>query len=1237
MEQFILQLGTMSLQATVVLGVVFLFRMIFHKTGISKKYTCLLWLLPYLCMICPWKLEGDFGFWRQVEFQTAQSAESLEVWDSNMVGTVTEGVVSMPGVTTGQDASIVSGTNGQITMRTDGMSDVPEQNDMLSGQDGIGQKGQELTGSAWYRAIGLHSHRILWTTAYIVWIIGLLVLLIYSADAHLKLHTKLICCMKLCGNIYLADDIAVPFVMGIWKPRIYLPTGMAKDSLEYVIAHERTHIKRRDPLKKTVAFLITCIHWFNPLAWVAFHFFGKDMEMACDEETVLALGIEHRKEYATVLLQISSGHKMFLGAPLAFGEGSVKARIINIVAYKKTWRIVSVLAVLVVLVLAAVFMTRESAYTTMEKVEELMAVSTVEQDIYLTMNGQTAQLADEEYFREITDFLRSMEISRKEESLSRAEDRPADVTVRIGWDVYKFTSDCSSVWLDDGVKPSFSYKVKKPEQLKAFLENIIAEWQMAGGRNVAEVSFAGASYFTCTLPEGTWQNRSHSLEMNDIYSGFLINGNFEEPAHGDNVVEAWYSAGGMGVGIARTESVEGSPVMKYEDGALVSVGWFSNHSSITKVEALEGCTLPAVLYEGEHDLFTTSEADEYIKEHNMAPKDLDTMSEFWYVFMGQEDSEFVYTVFLNKDYFSKEDVMELARSVQFTEDSEKTVVDESEDSNVKTTEVLHESESPELLDQVVAERIYTTLRDNRDITQYITCTLPEGTWLGEYEPYVIDVYLGSKILGDFEKQGHYDCAADTWCSLCAPGGIGITPNVAQGGYDIMEFEDGKPISVHWYSNHSNFKKVGSYVDDFAMPALLYEGEVDLFTLATAEKYAQQHNLKVEDLKLTAKFWFVFFGEEESDLVYTVYLNQEYFSKEDMMELARSVQFVQQFSTKADEDSAEEAYSVTDHLAAHGVDCYENEFVKLDAVEGLSYVGEVNGIGIYNQDYYCGQLRIHYFMDIKFADTWQDDRQLELILDSMGLGKSGYVELLEHKTVDGVERYVYEGGVRPFDYADGEWLVGAGIFPSEEAAGEEARIEAVVLFGEADLGVGFCLFLNKTIVTEEKFWELVDAISFKEDAFTMINVAEIAFSGATTPSMAGTYVMQREFAKRLTYDIAVGELTYQVPEHTVALHTGANSWELYAYDSGSGDRWVGTVYAGTVSEVETVSEGCGIPMEEKPGVYYYETPLFSEEQQVVLSGRANTDMLKQAMKKYTQEILVSKGGEHMIRVVMVDLN
>ena len=402
----------------------------------------------------------------------------------------------------------------------------------------------------------------------------------------------------------------------------------------------------------------------------------------------------------------------------------------------------------------------------------------------------------------------------------------------------------------------------------------------------------------------------------------------------------------------------------------------------------------------------------------------------------------------------------------------------------------------------------------------------------------------------------------------------------------MEFQDGKPVSIHWYSNHSSFRKVGTYQDDFAMPALLYEIEMDLFTVATAEKYAAAHNLKVEDLKLTAEFWFVFFGEEDSDLVYTVYLNQEYFSKEDVIKLAESIQIIPQTSVRVQESSAEETHKITDYLAAYAVDSYENEYIKMDAVEGLSYVVGVNGISIYNQDYYCGWFGTRDFMQVKLREDWQDALQLEYILDSMGLGKSGYVELLDYQTTDNVERYVYEGGIRPFDYADREWLVGSGIFASEKSADEEVCVEEVVLFGAAHMDKGYSFSLNQTLVTEGKLWKLVDAVSFKENAFTAVNAGEIHFSEETVPSMysVGPEVIQREFAKSLAYDIQVGTLTYHVPEHTVALKSRELTWELYAYD-GSDGRWVGTVYAGPTLEVEKAAGEAGSHRRQKKYVRF----------------------------------------------------
>ncbi len=306
MEHFILQLGIMSLQACVVICVVLLVRIIFAKVGVPKKYMNILWMLPYLCMVCPWKLEGAFGFWRQPGGQAA-----------GVAGKVQDGI---EGITAAGNANFAHTEIGNTA---------------------FGNVLEELARNTTNISAGYVSKadvvRMLLTIGWIVWLVGIIGLLIYSADAHLKLHRKLICCVNLSENIYLADDIAVPFVLGLWKPRIYLPSNMPMESLEYVIAHERTHIRRRDPWKKMVSFTITCMHWFNPLAWVAFYFFGKDMEMACDEETVLGLGMAHKQDYATVLLSWSFGKKLFPGAPLAFGEGNVKGRIKNIVKYKKTW------------------------------------------------------------------------------------------------------------------------------------------------------------------------------------------------------------------------------------------------------------------------------------------------------------------------------------------------------------------------------------------------------------------------------------------------------------------------------------------------------------------------------------------------------------------------------------------------------------------------------------------------------------------------------------------------------------------------------------------------------------------------------------------------------------------------------------------------------------------------------------------------------------------------------------
>ncbi|MBQ7007468.1 MAG: M56 family metallopeptidase, partial [Oscillospiraceae bacterium] len=136
-------------------------------------------------------------------------------------------------------------------------------------------------------------------------------------------------------NIYLCDHIASPFVIGIVKPKIYLPSSLAENEQKYIILHEQHHIKRFDHIVKLVAFAALSIHWFNPFVWLAFTLLCKDMEMSCDEAVIAKLGLEIRSDYSRSLLNLSTGKHIFAGAPLAFGEGDAGSRIKNLYNYRK--------------------------------------------------------------------------------------------------------------------------------------------------------------------------------------------------------------------------------------------------------------------------------------------------------------------------------------------------------------------------------------------------------------------------------------------------------------------------------------------------------------------------------------------------------------------------------------------------------------------------------------------------------------------------------------------------------------------------------------------------------------------------------------------------------------------------------------------------------------------------------------------------------------------------------------
>lgn len=178
-----------------------------------------------------------------------------------------------------------------------------------------------------------------------IWISGLIILVVIGAVNFLKTRKQLLTATKKYDNIYQSESITSPFILGIIKPKIYIPYSIDEEYFDYVIAHEKYHLKRRDNIIKLLAFVLLCIHWFNPFCWLAFYLVNKDMEMSCDE-WVLSCNNGIKKVYSNALLSFAAGKKFPTPTPLCFGEGSAKSRIKNVLKYRKPAVAVSIIAII---------------------------------------------------------------------------------------------------------------------------------------------------------------------------------------------------------------------------------------------------------------------------------------------------------------------------------------------------------------------------------------------------------------------------------------------------------------------------------------------------------------------------------------------------------------------------------------------------------------------------------------------------------------------------------------------------------------------------------------------------------------------------------------------------------------------------------------------------------------------------------------------------------------------------
>ena len=193
----------------------------------------------------------------------------------------------------------------------------------------------------------------LWEVLGLVWLLGAVALVVGALVAYLRVKGQVATAVKFAHNVYECGAFRSPFVLGFFRPKIYIPFGLEPRQREHVLCHESAHIQRRDYLIKTLGFLLLAIHWFNPLVWLAFHLMSRDMEMSCDEKVLAQLGEEARREYSLSLLSIGSRRRFPAPNPLAFGETGVKERVVNVMKFRRAKRWVTVAAAVAVVAVTA--------------------------------------------------------------------------------------------------------------------------------------------------------------------------------------------------------------------------------------------------------------------------------------------------------------------------------------------------------------------------------------------------------------------------------------------------------------------------------------------------------------------------------------------------------------------------------------------------------------------------------------------------------------------------------------------------------------------------------------------------------------------------------------------------------------------------------------------------------------------------------------------------------------------
>ena len=326
MSSFFLEIVNMSISASWIVLAVLLLRLLLKKA--PKWITVLLWGIVAVRLICPISIESAMSLMPSSEtINTDIMVEGNSMVENDSV------VEHKPLIDTG------------VPIINDAVNPIIKEN--FSPEPEMEPQG-DISVTPIQGIISILS----W-----VWVAGMVVMLAYTAISYLRVKNKISTAVRLRENIFQSENVVSPFVLGVVKPKIYLPFDMKAQDMEHVIAHENAHIRRKDHLWKPFGFLLLTLHWFNPFIWIAYVLLCRDIELACDEKVVKEFDNQQKADYAQALLTCSVNRRTIAACPIAFGEVGVKDRVKSILNYKKPAFWIIIVAIIASVIAAVCFLT----------------------------------------------------------------------------------------------------------------------------------------------------------------------------------------------------------------------------------------------------------------------------------------------------------------------------------------------------------------------------------------------------------------------------------------------------------------------------------------------------------------------------------------------------------------------------------------------------------------------------------------------------------------------------------------------------------------------------------------------------------------------------------------------------------------------------------------------------------------------------------------------------------------